>query len=234
MLVGWPITIDPLGSATQNKATQTTLGGCVSWSNLNVFFNPYTFTEGTPNQANWVHSTPATVEVTVAANETTTIKFGNYCTSPSGGKTIGFWGNKNGLALLTQTDFAALTALKLVNKDGSNRDFTGNLANNKKDLESWLQKADATNMAYMLSAQLAAMKLNVLHGFVDGNAFALCYNGTVNDLISAANTALLADQQTPSGDPNRASQQTLKNCLDALNNGGPVVPVTPCARSFGQ
>jgi hypothetical protein len=233
-LDGWPITISPLGNATPNVATQLTSGGCVSWSNLEVLFNPYTFTEGTPNETNWVHSTPASVAVTVAANDTTTINFGNYCTVPSGGRTIGFWGNKNGLALLTQSDFAALTALRLVNKNGTDRDFTSTLNNNKKDLESWLQKADSVNMAYMLSAQLAATKLNVLHGFVDGNAFALCYNGTINQLIAAANAALIADQQTPVGDPNRATQETLKNCLDALNNGGPVVPVTPCPRHFAQ
>jgi len=233
-LDGWPITISPLANATPNVATQLTSGGCVSWSNLEVLFNPYTFTEGTPTETNWVHSTPASVPVTVAANDTTTVNFGNYCTTPSGGRTIGFWGNKNGLALLTQADFAALTALRLVNKNGTDRDFTSTLNNNKKDLESWLQKADAVNMAYMLSAQLAAMKLNVLHGFVDGNAFALCYNGTINQLIAAANTALVADQQTPAGDPNRATQEALKNCLDALNNGGSVVPVTPCARHFPQ
>ena len=233
-LDGWPITISPLGNATPNVATQLTVEGCVTWTNLVVALNPYTLTEGTPNETNWVHSTPASVEVTVASNETSLVSFGNYCTVASGGRTIGFWGNKNGQALLTAADFAALTALKLVNKDGTNRDFTSSLSNNKKDLESWLQKADAVNMAYMLSAQLAAMKLNVLHGFVDGNAFALCYNGTVNQLIAAANAALLADQQTPSGDANRAAQETLKNCLDALNNGGPVVPVTPCPRHFGE
>ena len=233
-LDGWPISINPLGNATPNVATQLTAGGCVNWSNLDVALNPYTFTEGTPTESNWFHSTPGTVAVTIASNETATVSFGNYCTVASGGSTIGFWGNKNGQALLTASDFAALTALKLVNKNGADQDFTSTLNNNRKALESWLQKADATNMAYMLSAQLAAMKLNVLHGFVDANAFALCHNGTINQLMTAANAALLADQQTPSGDPNRATQQTLKNCLDSLNNGGPVVPVTPCQRHFAQ
>jgi len=87
-------------------------------------------------------------------------------------------------------------------------------------------------MAYMLSAQLAAMKLNVAHGFVDPTSFALCYNGTVAQLISAADAALAADGFTPAGDPNRSIQETLKNCLDRLNNGGPVVPPTPCPATF--
>ena len=57
----------------------------------------------------------------------------------------------------------------------------------------------ATNMAYMLSAQLAAMELNVEGGFVDGSAlvYAPGTNGanglgfaTVHDLMSEANAEL--------------------------------------------
>lgn len=235
-LSGWPITISPVGSAIPNQATQLTggLNGCVSWANLNTALNPYTVSEGTPIQANWVHSTPSSVNVNVTFDQTSTINFGNYCKAPSGGLTIGFWGNKNGQALETLADFAALTALKLVNANGSDRDFSGNLNQNRADLNSWLKDANAKNMAFMLSAQLAATKLNVLHGFINPNAFAVCYNGTVADLINAANAALLADQDTPSGDPNRSTQEALKNCLDSLNNGGLVIPPTPCPYSFAQ
>ena len=37
------------------------------------------------------------------------------------------------------------------------------LGQNKTALHDWLLNANATNMAYMLSAQLAAMELNVRH-----------------------------------------------------------------------
>ena len=229
-LSGWPITIDPLGAAVPNQATQLTgVDGCVSWGNLDHLLNPYTVSEGTPIQGNWVHSTPSSVNVNAVTNQTSTVDFGNYCRVGSGGKTIGFWGNKNGQALITNDDLAVLRACNLVKANGS----PFNPAS-KGELKSWLQDANATNMAYMLSAQLAAMKLNVEHGFVNPNAFALCFNGTIAQLISAADAALLADGFTPAGDPNRTTQEALKNCLDALNNGGLVVPPTPCAYSFGE
>ena len=226
-LDGWPITISPLGSAIPNVATQFTSDGCVTWANLNVLFNPYTISEGTPNQTNWVHSTPSSVNVNVANNTTSAVKFGNYCTASSGGLTIGFWGNKNGQALITSSDLALLRSCNLVNANGTPFNPT-----TKAQLMTWLQNANATNMAYMLSAQLAAMKLSVAHGFVDGSSFAICAGKTINQLISMADAALGLDGFTPAGDPNRNAQQQIKNCLDTLNNGGLVVPSTPCPASF--
>ena len=58
------------------------------------------------------------------------------------------------------------------------------------------------------------------------------FGGTINSLIAAADAALAADPYTPTGDPNRATQEQLKNALDALNNGALVVPSSPCRRSF--
>jgi hypothetical protein len=43
---------------------------------------------------------------------------------------------------------------------------------------------------------------------------------------------LAADGYTPDGDPNRATQEQLKNWLDQLNNGALIVSATPCKRSF--
>jgi hypothetical protein len=40
--------------------------------------------------------------------------FGNVCLMPgTGGKTLGFWSNKNGQALITSSDVTALNALNL-------------------------------------------------------------------------------------------------------------------------
>jgi hypothetical protein len=149
--------------------------------------------------------------------------FGNVCLGGNGGGlTLGFWSNKNGQALETAADFAMLTALNLRNGDGSARDFIGSLAANKTALSKWLLAATATNMAYMLSAQLAAMELNVAHGLSGGS---LIYVGgsihvfmTVSDVMTAANTSLGTDPLTVAANTARAYQEMLKSALDAGNN----------------
>jgi len=228
-LDGWPMTINPLDGATPNVATQLTSAGCVIWTTLDPSFNPFTVTEGTPNEPNWFHSNAVSQQVNVAPGSPQHIDFGNYCKVPSGGLTLGFWSNKNGQALITAADLLALRNLCLRNGDGSNFDPT-----TAAQVKTFLLGANATNMANMLSAQLTAMTLNIRHGFVDPNAFDLCSNKTVGDLTTAANTSLCANGLTFSGSPDRAPQESMKNCIDALNNGGPVVPATPCSRTFPQ
>jgi len=226
-LDGWPMTLSPLDGATPNVATQLTSAGCALWTTLDPAFNPFTVTEGTPNEPNWFHSTSVSQTVTVGPNDDQHVDFGNYCTVPSGGLTLGFWSNKNGQALITAADLLALRNLCLRNGDGSNFDPT-----TAAQVKSFLLGANATNMANMLSAQLTAMTLNVRHGFVDPNAFDLCSNKTIGQLTTDANTALCANGLTFSGSPDRASQESTKNCIDKLNNGGPVIPTTPCSRTF--
>ena len=97
-------------------------------------------------------------------------------------------------------------------------------------------------MAYMLSAQLATMELNVLNGYVPGSA--LVYAGTcgttglnnefitINNLMAAANTALCGDGNTPAGDPNRALEECFKTALDNGNNNQNFVESSPCPFSF--
>jgi len=221
-LINWPVTISPLGILEFPPFSLE----------LSASQKAYTATEGVPLETNWVHSTPSSITFDIVVDGTQTCSFGNYCTIPSGGHGLGFWSNRNGQSLLTEADFAELTDRKLVNFDGSNCDFSSSLAANKAALKSWLLNADGVNAAYMLSVQLAIMKLNVLHNFVDGNTFALCYGGTINNLCNATNTALVADQSTFANDANRNAQETLKSCLDGLNNGAPVVPVTPCSYTF--
>ena len=229
-LAGWPMSITPLDGGIPAVGTQTTdTTGCVTWSGLDPSLSPYSITEGTPIQANWVQSNGATQNVNVVANQIATVDFGNYCTVPSGGLTLGFWSNKNGQALITSADLAALSALCLKNGTGADFDPTSASA-----LKSWLLGASATNMSYMLSAQLAAMTLNIRHGFVLDTSFDLCSGKTIAQLISDANAALCADGFTPAGDPNRAQQESMKSCIDQLNNGAPVVPATPCPYSFPQ
>jgi hypothetical protein len=144
----------------------------------------------------------------------------------AGGSTPGFWGNKNGLALLTSSDFSALTALCLRDGDGSDRDFKSTLSKNKSDFDAWLANRTAVNMSYMFSAHLAAMKLNVLHGFASASKVVPIggcgnlNNGnsiTIADLITLSSSALCNDGYTPAQDPNRTLQECYKNALANAN-----------------
>jgi hypothetical protein len=82
-------------------------------------------------------------------------------------------------------------------------------------------------MAYMLSAQLAAMELNVLNGKVSGGSlvYAPGANGanssgfiSITNLMAEANTELGLHGLTKSGSPYRAHQEALKTALDRANN----------------
>ena len=114
-----------------------------------------------------------------------------------------------------------LNSCQLVNANGTIHTFT----NSYSAFRTWLLGAKATNMAYLLSAQLATLKLDVYFNKVDGNAYDLCSNGTVNQLIAAVCADLATNGNTPAGNVNRPPQELWKNCMDAINNNGPVVPV---------
>src|SRR5204863_6947800 len=127
--------------------------------------------------------------IMLASGGAETRTFGNYCTAPSGGLTLGFWSNKNGNKIITGNTSGNGTTLlpavvtllngcQLRNENGTVHTFT----NVYSAFRTWLLGANATNMAYMLSAQLAALKLDVAYAGVDGNAFDLCSNSTVNGL----------------------------------------------------
>lgn len=109
--------------------------------------------------------------------------------------------------------------------------------------------ATTTNIANMLSAELAVMKLNVLHGFVNGSALIYapglsgCGTGgglnslgfiSINDLMTAANQSLLDHPSTPDGSPDRACQEGLKNALDDANNNRNFTQSSPCTFTFGD
>jgi hypothetical protein len=196
----------------------------------------YTVSEFSPVQANWFATTPSSVQTAVAVGDDTTVAFGNLCVGAGGGLTLGFWSNKNGASLLGSDDLALLGGLNLRNAKGADFDPP-----TVKALQSWLLKATATNMAYMLSAQLAAMELNVLNGKVGASALIYAPGtgsanaagfATVASITSEANTELGAYGVTPSGSPYRARQEALKWALDNANNNLGFVQGTPCAFSF--
>jgi len=133
------------------------------------------------------------------------------------GHTIGFWRNRHGINLVESNNLLAdLGSLNVVDADGEY--FTTNSTNEYKD---WMKRARATNMAYMLSAQLTAMHFNVSVGFVGGNCMIDDPNlgqVTISSVIDLAIDSLGTDPYTPSGHAQRGYQEQLKNALDNANN----------------
>lgn len=166
-----------------------------------------------------------------------TVVYGNVCTGAGGGLTMGFWSNKNGQAVFAGIGgLAVVTSRPLVNTNGS-LFIPGSYVQYAK----WLLDAKAVNMAYMLSAQLSAMALNVASNNVSGGAmiFAPGVPGanpsgfaSVATVMSAATTSLQSNPLTLAGSPYRASQELIKNALDRANNNLTFVQPSACTYSF--
>lgn len=238
-LPGWPMTLSS-SNLSIDSTKKTDSSGHATWSTPPG--TDYIVLEGTPLESNWVQSAPRDGSghpvnpvsgLTVRGGYTTYVKFGNYCTKPSGGRTPGFWSNQNGQAKMFDEldgageELALLSGLNLVDANGNAFDPATYGA-----FRTWLLNSTATNMAYKLSSHLAAMTLNIEAGYVDGNRFYVPFGGTINELVALANQSLGENPYTPPGDAERAYQTQLKNYLDALNNGARVIPTTPCTRTF--
>lgn len=236
---GWKMTLES-SSHSFNSTKYTGLYGYASWAVKPG--NDYSLREGTPSQTNWVQSFPVDgngdpinpqTGIVAKGGKTTHLAFGNYCTVASGGRTPGFWGNKNGERTMAdggslQPELNRLRQLNLVDANG----FAFNPANHA-EFRAWLRGSNAVNMANKLSSQLAAMALNVEAGFVNGNTTFVPFGGTVNELMVLADQSLADNPQTFVRHPERGYQEQLKNYLDTLNNNAAVVSPKPCKRSFG-
>jgi hypothetical protein len=187
----------------------------------------YTMVENSAREPNWVHTNSSQLECTLVEYDTMTVDWGNVSIGAGGANVAAFWASRDGQALTTLDDLAFMSSLYLRNAKGG--DF--NPATTKA-LSNWLLRATTTNMAYMLSAQLAAMELNVRHSYVNGSALVyapgLLLYGTVglnsagfisiNDLMAAAAAEIQAHALTASGSPDRAGQEALKDAFEDANN----------------
>lgn len=225
--------------------TQTDVNGDYEFTGL--LPGTYKVQETLPN-ASWLNTTPKSIDFTLLAGEVETDNdFGNVCIGAGGGLTLGFWSNKNGENTIkngpgsTAGALTFLSGLNLRNANGTAFDPTTYTA-----FRTWILGASATNMAYMLSAQLAAMELNVRQGLVVGTKFlsvgaapAGCtvpgLSGgfiTVNDLMSAANStsnhSLMTDSVTTMSGAARSCQEFMKTALDRGNNNLNFVQTRPC------
>jgi hypothetical protein len=228
LIAGWKVSIQDTGN-TQDYIRTTP---------VSILLAPgdYTVTEFTPVESNWMSTTNNPVMITLVAGQSGMVEFGNLCLGQGGGHTKGFWSKSK--APCGPEDLALMDSLNLRNKDGS--DFDPQTC---ESFKIWLKRANAVNMAYMLSAQLAAMELNVSHGFVDGSALIYAPGtnsanslgfATVHAVMNEANTELGKNGYTPAGNENRNYQERLKDVLDNANNNQTFVQPTPCAFSFAQ
>jgi len=166
----------------------------------------------------YVATTPTDVRLSACGCGSQVVDFGKFSLQlQCVGRTIGFWRNNQGVAIIQNGGFwDELALLNLVTMSGSSFNPTGNV----NTWRCWLKGANAWNMAYMLSAQLAAMQLNVLSGKVNPNCWVQTCSGptTIQALMQAANIALGLDPYTPPCDNDRQLQRRLKDALDAANN----------------
>lgn len=228
-LAGWPIT---LVAEDYSETVMTNDSGEFYFSNLPA--GRYEIHEATPPVGSCWHQTAPEggyYELYLDEDEIVSgLDFGNVCmTTTTGGYTIGYWGNKNGQAVLAANPgwMALLSGLNLVKKDGTAFDPV-----NYAGFKSWLQGAEATNMSYMLSAQLAATKLNIAYNGADYSGYGIVLDGgwmPIGDVIDAANAFLAAHPVTTSGSGARMMAEMYKDILDDLNNNRLVViPYDPC------
>jgi hypothetical protein len=156
----------------------------------------FTVKESDPDQQNWNATTPTSVDATINAGQTTTVVFGNLCLGAGGGLTLGFWSNKNGEKLY---DNAVAVAQNLVDASGNAFDPA-----NHKEFKAWILGASATNMAYMLSAQLAAMTQNVSNGNV--SASAIVYAPGTGSANPATQRSRRSSRKPPPSSPRTATR----------------------------
>lgn len=232
LLAGWQVVLDDANHVSFHSVRETP---------VSIVLDPdsYIVNESNSVETNWVHTTASAVPVTLAGGETKDVQFGNVCLGQGGGRTLGFWSNKNGQAVMNAggmaTELAFLSGLNL--RDGAGADFNPAAYG---AFRAWLLSGNAVNMAYMLSVQMAAMELNVYNGFVNGSGLIYApgaqnaVNGflTVNALMTEANTELGLHGSTLDGSPFRSYQEALKNALDKGNNNQNFVQATACPFSF--
>jgi hypothetical protein len=210
----------------------------IRYTPVSIIIDPddYIVTEFSPLETNWMPTTANPVYLTLDPGEEETVEFGNLCLGAGGGLTLGFWSNKNGQKLFGADDLALMVSLNLRNADGSHFNPASYAA-----FRTWLLSANATNMAYMLSAQLAAMELNVFNGKVNGGALIYAPGtisanplgfASVNAVMAEANAELGLHGLTLAGSPYRAYQEALKNALDRANNNYSFVQPGPCPFTF--
>lgn len=230
-LAGWTVQLDRNADGTVDATTTSGADGSYSFGALTA--GTYRVREVLP--AGWTRTTPDPADILVSAGVNVTgVNFGNVQIGSSGdGKGMGFWTNRNGKAVMNDggsvsPELQLLRDLNLRTSSGGNFEPT-----TYDQFADWLRRANASNMAYMLSAQLATLALNVEAGFISSTAvvyapkllpFApiagLSSQGfiSVSALMSAANAELGAHGNTTAGGSFRGFQEALKSVIEQAND----------------
>ena len=125
-----------------------------------------------------------------------------------------------------------MNASNLKNANGSS--FTvpaGKFSDAYKAFRTWILNATATNMSYMLSAQLAATQLDIAYNGLNGSNLVLDPDGTwksINEVVAEAIAFLATHGNTTAAGPDRELAEKYKNIFDGLNNNiQKITPVDP-------
>lgn len=217
-----------------------TTGGAPGDCFGNLSAGTYTIRETVPSG---YYTTSGDSQV-VYINNPLVANFGNVCLGAGGAKGVGFWTNKNGETAINQSGqleniLSMLRYFGLRNADGSDFD-----PYSYAQLKTWMQGANAKNMAYMLSAQLAAMYINMQLGYVSSyNSYVYTPgcgfwgNGNFMDLstlIWYTNYWLWYKTTVDGKDPDRSYLECLKKAFDNANNNLNFVQSQPCDAMVGQ
>ncbi|HUS30961.1 MAG TPA: hypothetical protein VMZ53_20770 [Kofleriaceae bacterium] len=230
---GWPIDYHDEVSGTvateaDGKFTLTLIADTYLFVERQAPNSAWHQTGNTVDQTSVTGAATATLsakQYTVVAVDNSTVNglyFGNVCVGAGGGHTLGFWSNKNGQSLIDAGDLQALREQNLYTWPSTAFDPT-----TKQQVRSWLLNGTATNMAIMLSVQMAATVLNIRNNLVANGAIVYAPGTTSADangfasltaLIAEANVTLGENAYVLSGHPERAHQEALKNAFDKANN----------------
>jgi hypothetical protein len=215
---------------TGNKSTPDPLQP----PNLLIDGNQWSIT-GSGSGSSVTLNSDMTYRVTITADQQIQgIFFGNVCAPRLNGLTMGYWSNKNGQGEITAKNlFGGLNGLHLVNASGTKVTTFGSTGAYSR----WLLSADASNMAYMLSAQMSATYLNwkstrIANVIIDNAPAILSGFPAPRDveteiayaqaLITAYPVATSANVSTAV----RAEMDRVKSLFDAINNALPLVQPT--------
>jgi hypothetical protein len=192
----------------------------------------YTKTVTIANACTTVNNTAAFTDGSYTGNDSTTAQI---CGSITNGFTLGFWSNNNGRAVLCAHDPAwrnIANAANLRKQNGTPYTVpaTGSCNTAHANFATWILAANATNMSYMLSAQMIATTYDVAYKGMLGTACIAGINGSpisINNLITAAVAFLAANPNTTAINAARTTATLYKNIFDKLNNNlGFAVPGT--------
>ena len=222
-IIGWKFQVDGVGTFLTPKTLSLNAGN-------------YIIREATPSQSNWVATSDKVLQIPLGAHDRRLPSSAMSASARVAQKTRASGRTSQPKTLVNAGDLAALSSLNLRTEAGGSFDPA-----TFSKFADWIGKASGTNMAYALSAQLAAMTLNVRKGMVTGDRLirapgATSANSrgfaTVSALLNEANTELGAHGLVKGGSPFRVYQSALQDALLKANTNKTFVQPTPCAFSF--